>query len=119
MTTKSRELLGIARFKIKEGKLEEYKRLSDQAMEKVRTNEPGTLQYDIYFNDDESEVMVIERYRDSEALLAHVANLGELFGAIVATVEVIHGECLGEASPELKAKFVGSPVRFFNPYLSK
>jgi hypothetical protein len=33
------ELLGIARFKLNEGKLEEYKRLSAQAMEIVRTKD--------------------------------------------------------------------------------
>ena len=63
------ELLGIARFKFHEGKLEEYKRLSAQAMEIVRTKDTGTLQYDTYFNDDQSECVVIERYRDSEAAM--------------------------------------------------
>ena len=41
------ELLGIARFKIHEGKIDEYKRLSAQAMEIVRTKDTGTLQYAI------------------------------------------------------------------------
>ena len=40
------ELLGIARFKFNEGKREEYKRLSAQAMEIVPTKDSGTLQYD-------------------------------------------------------------------------
>jgi quinol monooxygenase YgiN len=40
------ELQGIARFKFHEGKLEEFKRLSAQAMEIVRTKDTGTLQYD-------------------------------------------------------------------------
>jgi quinol monooxygenase YgiN len=61
------ELLGIARFKFREGKVEEYKRLSAQAMEIVRTKDSGTLQFDSYLNDDESECMVIERYRDFAA----------------------------------------------------
>ena len=51
------ELLGIARFKFHEGKVEEYKRLSAQAMEIVRTKDSGTLQFDTYLNDDESECM--------------------------------------------------------------
>jgi hypothetical protein len=38
------ELLGIARFKIHEGKLEEFKRLSAQCMGIVRTKDTGTLQ---------------------------------------------------------------------------
>jgi hypothetical protein len=31
----------------------------------VRAQATGTLQYDTYFNDDESEAVVIERFRDS------------------------------------------------------
>jgi quinol monooxygenase YgiN len=36
------ELQGIARFKFDEGKLEEFKRLSAQCMEIVRTKDTGT-----------------------------------------------------------------------------
>jgi quinol monooxygenase YgiN len=111
------ELLGIARFKFHEGKLEEFKRLSAQAMEIVRTKDTGTLQYEIYFNDDQSECMVLERYRDSEALIEHTANLGDLGAAILATGSV-SGELLGEPSAELKANLAGSVVRLFAPCLS-
>ena len=57
------ELLGIARFKFHEGRREEYLRLSDQAMDIVRTTEPGTLGYALYLNADRSECMIVERYR--------------------------------------------------------
>jgi quinol monooxygenase YgiN len=57
------ELIGIARFSFKEGDVTEFKRLSAQCMEIVRTKDTGTLQYDIYFNDDESECVVVERGR--------------------------------------------------------
>jgi quinol monooxygenase YgiN len=43
------ELQGIARFKFDEGKLEEFKRLSAQCMEIVRTKDAGTLQHETYF----------------------------------------------------------------------
>ena len=113
------ELWGIARFKFHEGKLEEFKRLSAQAMEIVRTKDPGTLQYDVYFNDDQSECVVLERYRDSEAAIEHAANLGDLFGAVLATVTVVHGELLGEPSAELREKLAGSEVPvLFTPFLS-
>ena len=109
------ELLGIARFKFHEGKLEKYKRLSAQAIEIVRTKDTGTLGYDIYFNDDQSECMVVERYRDSEALIEHMANLGDVGEAILATVSLVHGEVLGEASAELRANLADSPVQLFTP----
>jgi quinol monooxygenase YgiN len=104
------ELLGIARFKIHEGKLDAFTRLSAQAMEIVRTKEPGTLQYDTYFNDDRSECVVIERYKNSEAAMEHAANLAEVSKAVLETVSVVHGEVLGEPSAELRARLAGSEV---------
>ncbi len=113
------ELLGIARFRIHEGKLDEYKRLSAQAMEIVRTKDTGTLQYDTYFNDDQSECVVIERYRDSEAALEHAANLADVSAEVLAMVSVVHGELLGEPSAELRAKLADSEVpQLFTPYES-
>ena len=111
------ELRGIGRFKFHEGELEEFKRLAAQCMEIVRAKDTGTLQYDVYFNDDQSECIVLERYRDSEALIEHAAHLGDLGEAIFATGWV-SGELLGEPSAELRAKMVGSGVRRFTPYQS-
>ena len=113
------ELLGIARFRVHEGKLDEFKRLSAQAMEIVRTKDTGTLEYNIYFNDDQSECVVIERYRDSEAALEHAANLADVSAEVLAMVSVVHGELLGEPSAELRAKLADSEVpQLFTPYES-
>ena len=113
------ELVGIARFTFHEGKVGEFKRLSARCMELVRTEETGTLQYDIYFNEDQSECMVLERYRDSEAAMEHAANLGDLMEAVLATVTVVHGELLGEPSAELREKLAGMEVPvLFTPYQS-
>jgi quinol monooxygenase YgiN len=113
-----KELQGIARFKFHEGKVEEYKRLSAQAMEIVRTKDTGTLQYEVYFNDDQSECVVLERFRDSEALIEHAANLSDISEAILATGSVT-GELLGEPSEELIARLADSEEpRLFTPYLS-
>src|SRR5918995_5315733 len=43
------EIKGIARVKIHPGKLDEWKRLTEQAMEIVRTRDRGTLQYEVFF----------------------------------------------------------------------
>ncbi len=113
------ELHGIARFKFHEGKVEEFKRLSAQALEIVRTKDTGTLQYDLFFNEDESECVMLERFRDSEALIEHAANIGDLADAVLATVDVVHGELLGEPSAELRAKLAGGgPPQLFTPYQS-
>ena len=106
------ELQGIARFRFHPGKLEEFKRLSAQAMEIVRAREPGTLQYETYFNDDESEAIVIERFSDSQALIDHGQNMADLMEPIIATATVT-GELLGELSPELRALMTGDIPQLF------
>ena len=79
------QLQGIVRFTFHEGKVEEFKRLSAECLEIVRTKDTGTLQYDTFFNADESEAMVLERFRDSEALIQHGANMAPLMDSIMAT----------------------------------
>jgi len=111
------ELQGIGRFKFREGELEQFKRLAAECMEIVRAKDTGTLQYDIYFNDDQSECIVLERYRGSDALIEHAVHLGDLGQAILA-MGWVSGELLGGPSAELRAKMAGSRVRLFTPYQS-
>ena len=88
------EIKGIARVKIRPGKLDEWKRLTEQAMEIARARDPGTLQYEVFFNDDESEAIAFERYRDADAALEHFANIGHLMEPLMATATAT-GEVLG------------------------
>lgn len=113
------ELQGIARFRIHDGELDEFKRLSAEAREIVRAKDPGTLQYEIFFNDDESECIVLERFTDSEALIEHAANMGELSEAILSIVDVVHGELLGEPNAEIRANLATMEIpQLFTPYMS-
>lgn len=119
MNGKSTELMGIARFKIHEGKLEDFKRLSAECMQIARTKDTGTLQYDVYINEDRLEAVVIERYKDSEALIQHLTNNSSAAKEIFLT-GTITGELLGEPNEKLKAMLAGSkePRLFTTPFLS-
>jgi quinol monooxygenase YgiN len=111
------ELQAIVRFRFHAGAVEEFKRLSTRCMEIVRARDTGTLQYDTYFNDDETECIVLERFRDSDALIEHSENLAPLMDAIIATGSV-SGELLGTPSAELRARFASDgPVQLFAPWL--
>ena len=105
---KSGELIGVGRFKIREGRADEYKQLARQCMVIAQTKDKGTLQYEIFFNEDQSEVMFVERYKDSDSLIEHLKNLGYLMEAIISTITVVHGELLGEPSEELKKMLEGN-----------
>ena len=112
------ELIGIARFRFHPGKVEEYKRLSAQAMDIVRAKETGrTLDYAIFFNEDESEAVVIERFVSSEALIEHGANMSEISPAVLET-GAIEGELLGEPSDELRALLTGPEPQLYTPWIS-
>ena len=111
------EIKGFARLKIQPGKLQEFKDLQAQCMAVVRAKDTGTLQYEVFFNDDSSECIVYERYRDSDALLEHFSNLGDLMTAVFQVCSG-SGEILGTPSPQLRKALEGSPVRIFTPYQS-
>ena len=112
------QLQGIARCRFHESGLEEFKRLAAQAMEIVRNKDTGTLQFEISFNDDQSECIVLERYTDSQALIEHAEHFGDLSEAIIRT-GLFAGELIGEPSAELKTMLAGGPIRLFTPYLSR
>jgi quinol monooxygenase YgiN len=112
------ELQSIARLKIHDGKLAEFKRLAAKCTELVRTKDTGTLQYESYLNSDNTECLVFERYRDSQALLDHLKNMGETMTAILQTCDA-SGEICGTPSPELVEQFKDSPVQIYKPFQAK
>jgi quinol monooxygenase YgiN len=114
MAPRVEEIEGIARIKIHPGKLPEFKRLAAQCMESVRTKDTGTLQYDWFWSSDQTECLVHERYRDSDALLEHLANLGDLMDALQLICS-ISGELLGTPSGKLRKVVEGAPVRIYTP----
>lgn len=111
------ELRGIARLKIRPGQLEAFNQLAARCMESVRTRDAGTLQYDWFMSGDHAECVVYERYRDSAALLEHLANLGDTMDALLQTCS-ISGEILGRPSADLMKALEGADVRIYSPYQS-
>ena len=112
-----KEIKGIARVTFLPGKREEWKRLTVEAMHIVRTRDTGTLQYEIFFNADESEALVFERYRDSDAALEHFANVGHLMGPLMACAD-FSGEVLGTPSAEMRKNLTGDQPKLYEPWLA-
>jgi len=111
------EIKGIARVKFHPGKIDEWKRLTEEAMEIVRTKDSGTLQYEIFLNEDESEAIVFERYRDADAALEHFSHIGHLMQPLMATASVT-GEVLGTPNAKMKEELAkGGPI-LFTPWIA-
>ncbi len=111
------EIKGIARVKFHPGKVEEWKRLSAEAMEIVRSRDSGTLQYEIFFNEDESEAVVFERYRDADAAIEHFANISHLMEPLMATATVT-GEVLGTPNAKMREKLAEGGPKLFTPWMT-
>jgi len=91
-----------ARLTIHDGKLAEFKEVAAACMQSVREKDSGTLQYDWFLNPDGTECVVRETYRDSDAVLEHVGNLGDTMGALLAVCDM-DLEVYGSPSAELVA----------------
>lgn len=82
------------------GNLAEFKELAARALE-ITKDEGTTLQYDWFFSDDETKCVVRERYANSDAVLSHMANVGELIGKFAELGGGLEIEAFGDPSPEL------------------
>jgi quinol monooxygenase YgiN len=102
---------------IREGKLEELKRLVAKAMEIVRTEDRGTIEYAVFINAEGTECFVHERFRDSAASLEHSANIGSLMQEFMAAC-TISGEVCGNPSPELRKALEAGGVKIYTPLQS-
>jgi quinol monooxygenase YgiN len=111
------DLLLIARLRIHDGKLDEFKPLAVRCLELVRTKDTGTLEYVQYLNSDGTECLVFERYRDSQAILDHRKNLAEVLAAI-GQICSVSGEVCGAPSPELTERLKGGPFLVYKPLVA-
>lgn len=106
------ELRMTVHCKVHEGKLEAFQQVAAACLKSVQDNDKRTLDYDWLFNDDRSVCVVLERYPDSDALLEHIANLGETFGELLGTCDLTI-EMYGEPSARLLEATSGLPVKVY------
>lgn len=98
-----KEIQITAKFKIHKGKLDEFKKIASDCVVAVAKNEKGkgSLQYDWFFSPDNSECIVHETYVDSNAVLTHMGNVGELLGQLLDMSD-FELEIFGNPSEELQ-----------------
>jgi len=92
-----------ARLKVREGKLEEFKRQAAEMMRQTRDKDTGTLAYDWYLSNDGTECEVREAYVDADALVDHAFHVREARDALFAESAYDHRMAFyGEPSPRLE-----------------
>lgn len=112
--TASTEIRGTARLTVLDGRVEEFVHLLEQCVEVVRTKDPGTTEYAVYLGPDRRSAFVHERYRDSDAGLAHMENIAPLARALSQVCTTV-GEVCGEPEPALRTALEAAGVTIYAP----
>ena len=99
----------IARYQIHPGQLEEFKKVAKECLAVVKAKDTDTLQYDSYFNADQTICVAMETYPDSSAVLVHLGNLGDLLGKLLA-ISDFSAEIYGNPSEDLQQAITGLDV---------
>jgi hypothetical protein len=71
-------LIYISTWKIKEGKLEDYKRFVKELMEIVEAKEPQLIAFNMYLNEDETEMTSIQIHPDAASMDFHMQVLTQV-----------------------------------------
>ena len=80
--------------------LSEFKTLAAEALT-ITSGEPGVLQYDWFLSADETVCEIRETYANSDAVLAHMATMGDLLGRLIELGGGLEVECFGTPSAAL------------------
>ena len=73
-------LIFVTTWKIKEGRLEDYKKFAKEFMENVKAKEPQLNAFNMYFKEDETEMTSIQVHPDATSMDFHLQVLAKVIG---------------------------------------
>ena len=109
MATQDKCCTIVPYFKVQSGKLEAFKALCEQAVEKTN-EEPKCLYYGFSFDGDTAHCR--EGYQDAESALAHLENVGTLLQEALKISELTRFEIHG---PEEELAKLREPLAELQP----
>ena len=102
---------------IKEGRLEEFKAFVNAMIEVTDVNELNTLVYEWYINEDGSECHLLETFKDSEAFVTHLGNVGHMFDTLSQFATMTRAKIYGSPSDELQQSLASAyGVEYFGHF---
>ena len=98
---------------VKEGKLDDFKAVVNTMIEMTDVNEPNTLVYEWYISEDGSECHLLETFKDSDAFMVHLGNVGHMFDALFESATMTRAKIYGSPSAELQQALDPLGVQYF------
>ena len=68
----SKPLIFVSTWKIREGRLEDYKQFAKELIEHIQKKEPQLIAFNMYFNEDETEMTSIQVHPDTASMDFHM-----------------------------------------------
>jgi quinol monooxygenase YgiN len=91
----SEPIVFIARLKVKEGKLEDYKKNFQNVVNFVKPNKPNTVVFLNYTTEDDAEATLIQVYPSADAMEQHVQGLAEIARKSYESMDILSFEIYG------------------------
>jgi quinol monooxygenase YgiN len=105
----------IVRQGISPGKLEVFKELARQMTAGSEAAEPGTLGYEWFIGEDETDCYLNEFYSSSEAFLSHLQNVMPKIQALLEISPLLDAIVFGDPSPEAREALAALGARVYTP----
>ena len=84
---------------IKEGKRDDFKAIVNTMVEITELYEPNTLAYEYYINEDGTECHLLETFKDSDAFMVHMGNVGHLFDTLFESATMTRAKYMAVHPP--------------------
>lgn len=94
----SEPIVFISHFKVKPGKLEGLKQLSQKVSEQIKMNKPGTVAFLQYLDEQGKELSIIHVFPDAESFDRHVDGVEQRAKTAMDFVEPTRREVYGMPS---------------------
>jgi len=110
----SKTIIIIDSSEVNEGKLEDLKTSMNELVEFAKMNEPNMIAYDVYFNEDGTQMTVLQVHPDSASAEFHMKISGSRFSRFVEFVKMSGIDIYGKPSQDLlerlrlKSQMLGS-----------
>jgi quinol monooxygenase YgiN len=109
----TQDIRKVVELTINEGRLDEFKQVANEFIQRVESSEPDTVSYEWFLDADGNKCYILEWYKDSQALLAHLDNIRDLYEPLFKVSHLTRIEVFG--NPSLKVRQAHLPgTKFFD-----
>jgi hypothetical protein len=98
IATMAQPIVFVTTHRIRDGKLEQFKRQNRSVASHIEEAKPNTLAFLAYLNQEETEVSIVHIFPDANAMDEHMEGIGERASAAAEVLEFGKLEILGAPS---------------------